>query len=417
MIGVALAAVASISTPAHSGDIAHETVVSENPADDTPQVLSDSEVSNPAVLALAKRRGSIFAGGSFRSVSDGSDTASRHHIMKFSAATGALASFAPVIDGPVWAIEPYRKALFIGGDFTHVNGVPRPGLVKVSVTNGRVMKRFDPAFASGTITELQMARGRLIAGGDYRGKLKALRPKTGRDTGYLDLRIAGRVARNAGSTDVYRFAVSPDRRRLVAIGNFTSVAGVERWRAVMLNLGKKRARLNAWSYEPLQRSCAASSLPNYLKDVDFSPDGSYFVLVSTGYVPQAGGLGTDVCDAAARFNTGVRSPSAPVWINYTGGDTLHSVAVTGAAVYVQGHQRWLDNPEGRDSAGTGAVDRPGIGAIDPDTGRALPWNPGKSRGVGGKDLLATRTGLWVGSDGAKFNGELRRGLAFCPLPQ
>ncbi len=130
---------------------------------------------------------------------------------------------------------------------------------------------------------------------------------------------------------------------------------------------------------------------------------------------QAGGLGTDICDAAARFETNVQQPAKPTWINYTGGDTLHSVAVTGAAVYVQGHQRWLDNPEGRNSAGPGAVPREGIGAIDPKLGTALPWNPGKTRGVGGRDLLVTQAGLWVGSDGEWFNGERRARIAFCPL--
>ncbi len=112
----------------------------------------------------------------------------------------------------------------------------------------------------------------------------------------------------------------------------------------------------------------------------------------------------------------VPAPAKPTWINYTGGDTLHSVAVSGAAVYVQGHQRWLDNPQGADSAGAGAVDRPGIGAIDPATGLALPWNPGKTRAVGGKDMLLTTSGLWVGSDGKYFGGESRPRIAFAPLP-
>ena len=55
--------------------------------------------------------------------------------------------------------------------------------------------------------------------------------------------------------------------------------------------------------------------PGLLKDVDFSPDGTYFVLVASGFVPQPGGLFSDVCDAAARFETNVQSPTAPTWIN------------------------------------------------------------------------------------------------------
>jgi hypothetical protein len=123
-----------------------------------------------------------------------------------------------------------------------------------------------------------------------------------------------------------------------------------------------------------------------------------------------------VCDAAARFETNVLSPSQPTWINYTGGDTLHSVVATGAAVYVQGHSRWLDNPFGRDSAGQGAVERPGGGAINPTTGLALPWNPGMANTVGGYDFLATADGLWIGRDGNRIGNEYHRGLAFMPLP-
>jgi hypothetical protein len=176
------------------------------------------------------------------------------------------------------------------------------------------------------------------------------------------------------------------------------------------------ATLASWYYAPLANNCRANALRAQLRDVDFSPDGSYFVLVATGFLPATGGLFRDICDAAARFDTAVANPHRPVWINYTGGDTLHSVAVTGAAVYVGGHQRWLDNPYGTDSAGSGAVSRPGIGAIDPVTGKALPWNPTKTRGVGTKVIHATPTGVWFGSDGRRFAGVVRDSIAFTPLP-
>ena len=84
-------------------------------------------------------------------------------------------------------------------------------------------------------------------------------------------------------------------------------------------------------------------------------------------------------------------------------------------MYVQGHQRWLNNPQGRDSAGPGAVSRPGIGAINPSTGLVLPtWNPTKTRGVGGKDLLVTPQGLWVASDSCTIAGETRCRVALLP---
>ena len=84
-------------------------------------------------------------------------------------------------------------------------------------------------------------------------------------------------------------------------------------------------------------------------------------------------------------------------------------------MYVGGHQRWLDNPAGGDSAGPGAVSRPGIGAIDPVTGMALPWNPTKSRHHGTMVLYPTPQGLWVGSDGERFGREDHYGIGFAPL--
>ncbi len=81
------------------------------------------------------------------------------------------------------------------------------------------------------------------------------------------------------------------------------------------------------------------------------------------------------------------------------------MAVSSNAVYVGGHQRWLDNPFGSNSCGSGCVDRPGIGAINPTTGRALSWNPRRTRGIGAKELTLTSAGLWVGSD-TGYGGKL-----------
>ncbi len=400
-----------------AGTTSHPAVVSANPSDVTPNVVDDATVPNAVVLALAEAGGTVVAGGTFRTVQDAARTRTyaRTNVMAFSATTGVLTGFAPTVNGSVWGLAVSGPSVYVAGSFTTVNGVARRGIAKVDLVTGAVDPRFDARFPSGRVTEVRVVGGRLIVGGTFAKRLAALDPATGADTGYLDLGIAGSVATNAGSTDVYRFSVNAAGTRLVAVGNFTSVSGQARRRAFMVTLGATTSRLHPWYYQPLDRSCAATSLPAYLRDVDFAPDGSYFVLVSTGYVPRTTAeIGTSVCDAAARFETGVSAPTRPTWINYTGGDTLHSVVATGATVYVQGHQRWLDNPLGRNNPGPGAVSRPGIGAIDPATGTALAWNPTKSREVGGKDMLATSSGLWVGSDGNTFARESRAGIAFLP---
>ena len=405
--------VAAVPTVA-SASIALGTV-SANPANFTPNVASG------AVYKFTQVGGTMYAGGAFSSVSTPAGvspggTFARSNIVAFNASTGVVSSFAPSVNGEVWAMASNGASLWIGGTFTSVNGVARRGVAKLNPATGAVDTAFNANFASGKVTELALVAGRLIAGGTFPGKLRAVNPATGANTGYLNLSISGSVTTNAGPVEVYRFAVNPAGTRLVAVGNFTSVGGQTRYRAFMLTLGATSGTLNAWYYPPLQNLCRAGSLPDYMRDVDFSPDGSWFAFVSTGYIPQAGGVGRDLCDATARFETAITNPARPTWINYTGGDTLHSVAATDVAVYVQGHQRWLDNPQGRDSAGPGAVSRPGIGAISPSTGLALSWNPTKDRGVGGKDLYVTSQGLWVGSDTNHIGHETRQRIALMPIP-
>lgn len=408
MVGRALALAAALilaATGTANAGPAIGRVVSENPVNYTPNV------DQGAVYKLAEVNGTLYAGGDFSTLNGG--TVARSSIAAFNAATGAVAPFAPAVNGEVWAIVAASNALYIGGTFTSVNGVARRGLAKLDPVTGAV----DPAFnasLTGNVFEAAAVNGRLIVSGTFAKRIQAVSLTTGADTGYINVGVSGTVAANAGATEVYRFAVNPAGTRLVGVGNFTTVGGAAHWRAFMLDLGPTAATVSAWNYPPLVNQCAAASLTDYLRDVDFSPDGSFFVIVSTGYVPLAGQVGTALCDATARFETANLAPSAPTWINYTGGDTLHSVAVTDTAVYVQGHQRWLDNPQGRDSAGPGAVERPGIGAIDPATGLALPWNPTKDRGVGGKDLLVTARGLWVASDTAHIGHETRMRVALLP---
>jgi Domain of unknown function (DUF5122) beta-propeller len=414
---LALFMVALTAASPSSASINQPAVVSPNPVNFTPNVEDDAVVANAAVHAIAQVGDTIFAGGAFRKVTNAARTVTytRFNLVAFSASSGAVHPMAPEFNGTVWALQASGASIYVGGAFTQVNGVAHRALVKLDATTGALDPTFNPNIKWGRITEIRLAGGRLLVGGTFPKKLAALDPTTGADTGYLALGITGSVASNAAPS-IYRFAVSPAGDRLVAIGNFTTVAGEPRRQAFMVRLGPS-ATLSPWHPRALDLPCTGTKIPVYLRDVDFSPDGSYFVFVSSGYVPRSSDIGTAVCDAAARFETADETSLAkPTWVNYTGGDTLHSVAATGAAVYVQGHQRWMNNPNGADFAGPGAVSRPGIAALDTVTGQALSWNPTKTRGVGGKDFLATSTGLWVGSDGNRFAGEFRAGIAFCPLP-
>lgn len=407
----------SIGATAQAAPAAGVAVVSPDPADYTPHVVANAAGPTIAVHKMIKVAKTMFAGGEFTQIqnADRSITYDRANLFSFEANSGVVSPLSISIDGPVWALASDGTSLYVGGTFSTVNGVARRGLAKLDRLTGAVDPAFD-AQLDGSVREAQVVAGRLIVGGEFTKRLQAVDLATGADTGYLNLAIEGDVdGEGPWAPRVWRFTVDPGQTHLVAVGNFLTVDGVSRARAFMVDLGDAAGTLNPWYYQPLERACAAEGLLDYLRDVDFSPNGRWFVIVSSGYIPAAPeDIGTSVCDAAARFETANPAPSAPTWINYTGGDTLHSTFVTKSAVYVQGHNRWLNNPYGHDTCETGCVSRPGIGAIHPATGLALDWNPTKDRGEGGKDLLATRQGLWVGSDTTLIGGEVHERIALMP---
>ena len=413
------AAITSLALAAPvAGSIQHGSVVSAVPSAATPHAIDGGGVANAAVHTFSQVGSVMYAGGNFATVQNPnrSTTLPRSNLFSFDVATGQPTTWAPQINGEVFRTLYVAPHLYVGGSFTNADGVANR-LVRYNVSSGTPV--IDTSWIArginGAVSDLDFVGGRLLVAGAFNKKLVALNLTNGQDTGYINIPITGTVKPNGkGPTEVYRIAVSPDGSRLVAIGNFVTVGTAARRRAFMLDLGAGSATVASWYYHAFNNICRATGQAANLRDVDFSPDGSYFVIAAMGFLPRV--IGQDICDAAARFETNIPSPNRPTWINYTGGDTLHSVAVTGAAVYVGGHQRWQDNPFGNGGAGPGSVPRQGIAALDPVTGRALPWNPGKTRGVGTKFIYATPSGIWFGSDGRRFAGVIRDSIAFTPLP-
>jgi hypothetical protein len=412
---VAAAVVIAVATlgagvAAHAGT-AHERVVQERPSQHTPHVMDG------AVNAIVQVGDLAIAGGDFSQVQDPSRTHSypRGGLVAFNAKTGAINASAPRVNGQVWALEPSADGtgVYVAGRFTQVDGQQARGVFLWDLTRNRIDPTFRPTVTLGRVSDIQLVNGRLFASGWFSKRLVALDPVTGADTGYVNLSITGDLG---GPDDgwlgqVYRFAMNPARDRMIVIGNFTGIEGIRRNQIAMLNLGSSSATLSTWYSSRWNETCHRST-PWYTRDVDWSPDGTYFAVVTTGGpFPRTSKL----CDTTTKWMATANPGSQPTWVNHTGGMTLHSVAVTGAAIYVAGHQLWLDNPYGDKSRGPGAVERPGIGAIDQTTGRALPWNPGKSRGQGAKELYVTPDGLWVGSDTTRFAGQYRARIAFVPL--
>lgn len=413
--------------PASAVGVAHSTTVSDVPSAKTPQIL-DGKVTD-----LAEVGNRIVVTGTFTQVqnvtANGGNILNRASVFAFDPTTGAVdTAFAPAVSGTVNAAVPGPNAtVYLGGAFSSVNGTTIRNVAQVALATG-ALTSFRAAAINAAVLDLTVSGQRLFVAGAFttvggvaHGGLATLNVTTGALDPYMGVDVAVNHNWTTGSTGakgavgVSNIDIAPDGQRLVAIGNFKQADGLVRDQAAVVLLQAGGAVVDPnWRTRRYEPACKASAYDSYIRDVDFAPDGSYFVITSTG----AHFAGT-LCDTAARWEVADTGDAVqPRWISDTGGDTLFSVAVTGAVVYVGGHQRWLNNPLAGDRAGAGAVPRPGIAALDPSNGVPLPWNPGRNpRGIGVEALLPTSAGLFVGMDTDYFGNfhYLRKKLGYFPL--
>jgi hypothetical protein len=287
------------------------------------------------------------------------------------------------------------------------------------VHTGQVDTSFKSPGMNNRVKTLQLFGNMLYIGGYFtkvngvdRTYLAALDASTGNDTGLVNLTFTGLW--HGGVGRIEDMTMRPNGSQLVVIGNFTAVNGESRPQIAMVDVGAGPATLDSWATTGFAKTCS-SHFETYMYDVDSSPDGSYFVVVTTGAYSGGPGAGT-LCDAASRWEFGrTGSGQAPTWVEYSGGDTFTAVEVTGTAIYVGGHFRWMNNPLASDRKGPGGVRRKGLAALDPRNGLPLKWNPTRDRGWGVWGFRATPDGLWMGSDTDVTAGEPRERIAFFPL--
>jgi hypothetical protein len=422
-LGLAVAA-ALAAVGASVAAIQQNNVVTAVPSTATPNIVDGT------AIAITRVGTKMIVGGSFTQVEDqGSNTAqSRPFILAFDSTNGQVdQTFVPSVNGEVWALQPgpTPDTVYVGGKFTTVNGVNHRDLVMLNTTDGSVVTSFAPPAFNGAVNTIAVTSTRVLVGGIFstigtstRNGLASLDKNTGALDTFLTVSLAGHHSWNGSgakaSVGASSMRVSPDGSKLVVIGNFKTADTLDRDQGVMIDLTGATATVSNWETNTLKATCSANAFDSWVRDIDFSPDGSYFVIVGTGG-PHLG----QACDSAMRYETNATgSGLTPTWIDFTGGDTLLSVAITGPAVYVGGHQRWLNNSFGTDSAKAGAVARPGLGALDPLTGVPLTWNPGRNpRGAGADVIFADSDGIYVGSDTDYIgNTHFFRGkIAYFPL--
>jgi hypothetical protein len=390
---------------ATTAPIKHGKVVTANPVDVTPHLPSGNNGQN-YVKGIAQLGLITYIGGSFPSIGG----VARTNLAAFNTSTGAIQSFAPKIAGGV--IETMTSTddgkLLIGGTFTSVNGIAKPGIAKLN-TNGTLDNGFNPSlslqsgYSKMGVYHIVSRGYYTYISGSFSKKLLMINTVNGADIGKINLNISGSLGSLAGIPKVERFALSQDSTKLVGIGNFTAVNGKSLPSIFKLDLAPTTPVVSNWHSSYFKAPSCSASLQYILRDVKFNPSGDAFAVVTTGGATTQGS--GRLCDTASYWSTSSESAtSQPRWINYSG-DSLYAVEITDKAVYVGGHQRWLNNPyPNGDYPGkcVGTVcpsEAWGLGAIDPISGLAIGWNPVRdAKGHGVEVLMANPTGLWFGGD-------------------
>ena len=389
--------------------IATNAVTSVVPYYETPRSLARPPVSGTSgALALVRSGGSLLVAGDF---SDYGVTA-RSGLAAYDLTTGALRSdFDPAPDGQVNIVKASANArsVFVGGEFLDIAGEAHNRIAKLDIASGKNVPGFA-ASANSYVKDLAVRTdgNTVYVGGNFDSfngvtthRLLAINAATGATQAGFDMPLTEPT--NDGSEGGLRaMALSPDETRLMVIGNFRKIAGLDRPLIAQIDVSGSAASVTDWRTDLYDQPCARSGKVGFMRDVDIDPDGQRAYVVSAGhfYYP--------ACDTLNAFPMSPGGNVQPVWSDKVG-DTMEAVAADRDAVYLSGHFRYLETE-------THTGPRFQIAAVDPDTGAGINWipNAGGFRGV--LSLELEPAGLLAGSDGDAFGGVNHGRNAFWPTP-
>ncbi len=268
----------------------------------------------------------VYVGGDFDNArpagaAAGTQLSARSNFLAYNLQTGALLPFAPAFNAQVraLAVSPDQKTLYVGGQFTTVNGSGRYRIAAFDLTNGNLKGSFAPV-ANSTVYGIATRGTKVYVGGYFssinntaRNSAAALEASTGALTPFVV---------NPAGGHVRQFAISPDGNRVVLGGNFTSLNGSNRpgYGLAMVD-GTTGGSLPM----PVNNTIRNAGTDSAILSLASTTDGFY----GSGY---RFGNGTGNLEGSFRADWNGNL----VWIEDCHGDT-YSIAPTATDLYVAGH--------------------------------------------------------------------------------
>jgi hypothetical protein len=412
---------------------------SPNPASGTPALAKTGTTEQ--IRQLVPCGGTMYAVGTFTEISQGGQTFTRNNVFSFSAtAPYTITSWKPSTNGIVNSIQLTSNChhAFIGGKFSKVDGSSAHNIAYIRTYNNTMVQSWQHSANGPVDTILRTGNNHLLVGGVFtsingsgKNHYVSLNPSTGKDDGYVDLHISGHYVYPGvviNNTQVYNQQLSPDGGHVLVEGTFTRVGGNARQQIFMLNLAS-HGNVSTWYSNEFNKFCSTRH-PFYIQAAAWAPDMSNVYIATTGKSPDNWNHTfpvTGLCDAVAAFPGTRNGGLSHEWINYTGCDSLFSVAADSSTVYAGGHQRWANNENACNAEGRGAIPAPGLGGFTAGAsgGRLRTNSSGnaglysRDRGLGADQILRTGAGIWVASDneaGSDMCGGVSGHAGICFLP-
>lgn len=296
-------------------------------ADGLPTVQIDGVVWQQVIIG-----NTVYAAGSFGTARPagspaGSNTVVRKNILAYDLTTGELLPFAPALNAQALSIaaSPDGSRLYVGGEFTSVNGAAVWRVAALNPVTGALIRTFLPKVGS-AVRAIVATKDTVFLGGLFtavgsaaRNRLAAVQATDGALTAWAPSAEGGRV--NA-------LALSPDGSRIVAGGSFTTLNGSSN-----PGYGLGAVDTAAGALLPFEANSRVrdAGLNSGITSLSGDADNVY----ATGFSYNSGGNleGT----VAASWNGGTIT-----WLDDCHGDT-YAAYPAGDVVYKVGHSHYCGN--------------------------------------------------------------------------
>ena len=201
-----------------------------NPA--TPATVSNDSLPTPQIngvaWATAMAGNNVYVGGSFTNArpdgaAAGVNTVPRSNLLSFDVTTGLLQSFNPTFNGQIrtMTVSPDKTRLYVGGEFTQVNGVARSRIAAFNTATGALITNFNPPI-NYHVRALTATNSTVYAGGYFTqvgSVARAYLAAFNASGALLDW------APQATAEGVFALIVNPQGTKVAVGGSFTTLNG------------------------------------------------------------------------------------------------------------------------------------------------------------------------------------------------